>query len=92
MTLDELKRTAPRSFDKTLLELLVAIQHGGRPIAAPPEMVREVVRVESLPDDIADALREMADQIVTLKRQVFELQHLLTALEAVELYRPRGAA
>ena len=36
LSLEGLRASAPRSFDKTIIDLLVAIQHGLQPIAAPP--------------------------------------------------------
>ena len=62
MTLDELKATAPRTFDKTLVDLLVAIQSGHAPIItsepAPqrdlsPALVRVAEEVERLRADLA---------------------------------------
>lgn len=91
MTLEELKRTAPRSFDKTLIDLLVAIQYGGTPIVAPPETVREVVRMEADPA-ATEVLRDLAEQVISLKRQVHDMQQTLALLQRVEIFRPEQAA
>lgn len=54
MTLDELKATAPRTFDKTLVDLLVAIQQGHAPI----------VTSEPAPQrDLSPALVRVAEEL-----------------------------
>ena len=49
MSLEALRASAPRSFDKTIIDLLVAIQHGAQPIAAPPPAV--VLTPRAMPYD-----------------------------------------
>lgn len=61
-----------------------------------PELAQEVHVIErtttEIAPDVADAMREMADQIVTLKRQVHELQELVDAMQSIEIYKPKDAA
>lgn len=52
MTLDELRASAPRSFDKLLVDLILAIQHGERPIETP----QPVAPVISIADERVRAL------------------------------------
>lgn len=72
MTLDELKATAPRSFDKTLVDLMVAIQAGGQPIAVP----------HAPPNDEARAIVQAAilERLEAQDREIERLRALLCAL------------
>ncbi len=73
MTLDELKATAPRSFDKTLVDLMVAIQAGGQPIAVPHAPA---------PNDEARAIVQAAilERLEAQDREIERLRALLCAL------------
>lgn len=69
MTLDELKASAPRSFDKTLVDLIAAIQRGETPIA------------QEQPD-VAPALAQMADLVLQQRETIERLQARVGELEA----------
>lgn len=64
LTLGELKASAPRSFDKVLIDLLVAIQDGQRPIVETP-VARSIVMPAARFDDamLRDAIAVVADKI-----------------------------
>lgn len=75
MTLDELRATAPRGFDKTLVDLIAAIQDGQRPIVtdrAADDMLTASV----------DALRVMASRMQEMERDAAELKQRLAQVEA----------
>jgi len=59
MTLDDLKASAPRSFDKTLLDLIAAVQSGGQPIA--------VSRTDGMAPEIGGAMLAIANRIASLE-------------------------
>lgn len=61
MTLDELKATAPRTFDKTLVDLLVAIQQGHTPI---------VTSEPAQPRDLSPALVRVAEEVSRLQAEL----------------------
>lgn len=72
MTLEELRASAPRTFDKTLLDLLVAIQQGHAPIvtAEPPPP----------PRDVAPALVKIADEIERDRERLRKVERALALL------------
>jgi hypothetical protein len=77
MTLEELKAGAPRSFDKTLIDLMVAIQGGGQPIAVKdaPE-THDKIRV------LAQANLELASQLSDVLARLGDLEaHAIARVE-----------
>ena len=72
MTLDELRASAPRSFDKTLIDLMVAIQAGGQPIAVPD--------APPVDDERAVVVASMLEEIRAHGREIERLRRLLCAL------------
>lgn len=70
VSLADLQASAPRSFDKQLIEILVAIQNGQKPIEAPSPT--HVVAQPS--PELSEALMEMAAQINDLRRKVHDLE------------------
>ena len=98
MTLEELKASAPRTFDKTLVDLLVSIQSGGQPIivAQPsesPDMAPAVLRMAHGLDaassrlDAASAQQaQMAEHIVVLEQRLKRLESMIIrlAMEAMQ--------
>lgn len=75
MTLEELKRTAPRGFDKTLIDLIAAIQDGQRPIVTDRA-------VDDMLTASVDALRVMASRMQEMEREAAELKQRLAQVEA----------
>lgn len=96
VTLDELRATAPRGFDKTLIDLLAKVQEGQRPIIVPASepAVRTVVERETLPSEVADLITEMASQLARINLELIETQRRLSAIESIEIDKRllRGAA
>jgi hypothetical protein len=100
-----LKRTAPRSFDKTLCDLIAGVQEGQRPIivpsAAPVQHTTTVVERETLPAEYAHVITEMAEQLTRLnlelieaKRDLADFGRRLAAIESIEIDKRllKGAA
>ena len=84
-------------YDPSIHMLVAVYPETGEHVHVPlPDLITQVHVVEremaDLPADVADAMREMADQIVTLRRQVYELQQVIDALQSIEIYRPKDAA
>lgn len=85
-------------YDPSKHMLVAVYPETGEHVHVPlPDLVDQVHVVErqmtaDIPPDVADAMREMADQIVTLRRQVHELQQVIDALQSIEIYRPKDAA
>lgn len=82
MTLDELKAQAPRTFDKTLIDLLVSIQHGHAPIVT-PEPAEIVPR-----DDTAlqAAVLRLASELERANRRIAMFEAVIARL-AIEASR-----
>jgi hypothetical protein len=80
-TLEQLRAQAPRSFDKTLIDLLVAIQHGHAPIqiADPPAVVE-------IPRDVAPAVLKLAAELDRALDRIRRLESVIARL-AIEAAR-----
>jgi hypothetical protein len=74
-TLDQLRAQAPRSFDKTLIDLLVAIQHGHAPIqiADPPA-------VADVPRDVSPVMLKLAAELDTARERIRRLEAIIARL------------
>jgi len=75
MTLDDLKATAPRGFDKTLVDLIAAIQDGQRPIVTDRA-------VDDMLTASVDALRIMAAKMQEIEARNRELEARVASVEA----------
>ena len=73
-TLDQLRAQAPRSFDKTLIDLLVAIQHGHAPIITVDQPASEATR------DVSPALMHMASELDTARERIRRLEAIIARL------------
>lgn len=84
--LDQLKASAPRTFDKILVDLLVAIQQGERPIqlAEPAPVLVPSVREERV--------IQLEREVQTLAREVWTLREALRALRDIAEQDTREAA
>ncbi len=74
MTLDELKATAPRTFDKALVDLLVAIQQGHTPI---------VTSEPAQPRDLSPALVRVAEEVQRVQAEREADRERIRRLETV---------
>ena len=72
-TLEQLRAQAPRSFDKTLIDLLVAIQHGHAPIIT-------VDQPAEAPRDVSPALMHMASELDTARERIRRLEAIIARL------------
>lgn len=93
VVLADLRNSAPRSFDKTLIDIMYALQLGRQPIveaAAPAyDDAALVAKVETLEQRIAAAnmgdihavLLMMAEKINALEMKVFDLEMRLDPVE-----------
>jgi hypothetical protein len=72
MTLDDLRASAPRSFDKILVDLIAAIQQGERPI---------IVEQSEPPDDPAmQAIAILVERVEYLTAENARTRECLAAL------------
>lgn len=99
VSLADLQASAPRSFDKALIEILVAIQNGQRPIDTPipaPVMVRDTElaqRIDALEQRFSDLQQALA-VVNELAARIGMLEHFFGTVtadwEAID--RKRSAA
>jgi len=73
ITLEQLRAQAPRSFDKTLIDLLVQIQHGHAPIVAAAPMA-EPVR------DATPAILKLAQELDAARSRIARLEAVIACL------------
>lgn len=73
-TLEQLRAQAPRSFDKTLIDLLVAIQHGHAPIVTGETPATAPAR------DTTQALLHMASEIDGANARIRRLEAIIARL------------
>ncbi len=78
MTLDDLKASAPRSFDKTLIELLVLIQSGQQPI-----VVHEPTPLVPVGRDMSPAIQRVAEILDDIEADRAADKQRIARLEAV---------
>lgn len=99
VSLAELQASAPRSFDKALIEILVAIQNGQRPIDTPtpaPVLVRDTdlaQRLEALEQRFAHLEQALA-VVNELAGRIGMLEHSISSVVDSwnEIDRKRSAA
>ena len=72
MTLDDLKASAPRSFDKILVDLIAAVQQGERPII--------VEQSEPANDSAMQAIAILVERVEFLTAQNARTRECLAAL------------
>jgi len=96
ISLEELKRTAPRGFDKTLCDIIAKVQEGQRPIIVPAaaEPSTTVVERETLPADVVDLITDMAQQVARINLELIDAKQRLAAIESIEIDKRllKGAA
>jgi hypothetical protein len=73
ITVEQLRAQAPRSFDKILIDLLVAIQHGHAPIVAETP-------IPDAPRDVSPALLHMASELDTARERIRRLEAIIARL------------
>ncbi len=74
-TLEQLRAQAPRSFDKTLIDLLVAIQQGHAPISVPDPPAET-----PLPRDMAPVMVKMASELDRANERIRRLEAVIARL------------
>ena len=66
--MDELKALAPRSFDKTLIDLLAAIQIGQQPIDMPaPRAIALPAPAPAVPQSVLDTIAQLTAHVKQLE-------------------------
>lgn len=91
MTLDELKASAPRTFDKTLCDLLVEIQQGRAPIRVEGQnyddgaLKSRLAELEASNKAMADALADAAAAFAGLNAMHLALEAYVKGLHIVKV-------
>lgn len=91
MTLDELKASAPRTFDKVLCDLLVEIQQGRAPIKVEGQtyddgaLKSRLAELERQTQEMATALAEAASAFAGLNQMHLDLKRYVEGLHIVKV-------